>query len=262
MLHQFPRPRCLLPVVLVLALAGCSDGPTPGPAGGAANTPNAATASAPASPSAPVVTPLPTPSPTSPSSPALKRTRAELTKALLSLKDLPAGFEVDKGGGDDGTRMSSRTKACSPLVRLMNDASLPGSREQADVSFSGGQDGPYIDETLDAMGSNRAARAFVETYRTSVRACRSIRVTVPGIGSSDVDVREISFARIGDDTFAARFRARSGALEGLELIQAGVQSGDVVVGVTTVGFDGSDAEAATDDAVSKAGRKLGTSGAI
>lgn len=202
-----------------------------------------------------------TPAP-SPSASAVTRTSAELRGALLTLKDLPAGFEVEKGGGGDGTRVSSSTKDCAPLVRLMNSERLTGSRAQAEVSFSGGQEGPFIDESLDALGTEQAARAFVGKYRSAVKACRTVRVSFPGVGSSSFAVREISFGRIGDDTFAARFRAKGGPLEGLELIQAGVQSGDIVVGTSLVGLDGPDAEAATEDAVKKAVKKLGTSGSV
>jgi len=192
----------------------------------------------------------------------VQRTSAQLKKALLGLKDLPAGFEVDRSGGDDGTKVSSSKKACAPLVRLMNSATLTGSRAQADASFSGGQEGPFVDETIDAMGTAQAARVFVQEYRTTVKACSSVRVSIPGAGSSNVAVREVSFGKIGDQSFAARFRAEGGSLEGLEIIQVGVQSGDVVVGVTAVGLEGPDAEAATDDAVKKAAKKLGTAGSI
>lgn len=158
--------------------------------------------------------------------------------------------------------MSSGKKACAPLVRLMNSAKPEGSRAEAGVSFSGGQEGPFIDETLDAMGNAQAARAFVEQYRRAVTACSSVRVSVPGLGSSNVAVREVSFGKIGDRSFAARFRAEGGPLAGLEITQAGVQAGDIVVGVTTVGLEGPDAEAATDDAAAKVRKKLATSESI
>lgn len=252
--------RLLLPVALVLAMASCAGGGTNRPAGGASGSPSTTASSTPSSPSSqPTTTPTPL---VSPPPTAVKRTSAQLSKALLALKDLPAGFEVDKGGGDDGTTISSSKKTCAPLVRLMNSTKVAGSKAQANRSFSGGQDGPFVDETLDAMGTGSAARAFVENYRAAVNDCRSVRVSVPGVGSSDVAVRKISFAKIGDDTFAARFRAKGGPLEGLEIIQAGVQSGDVVVGVTAIGLDGPDAEAATQDAATKASQKLGTSGSI
>lgn len=190
----------------------------------------------------------------------MQRTSAQLKNALLVLKDLPAGFEVEKSGEDDGTKLSSSKTACAPLVRLMNAATLPGSRVQATASFSGGQEGPFIDETLDGMGTAQAARAFIQKYRASAKACSSVRASVPGVGSSNVAVREVSFSRMGGETFAARFRAEGGPLDGLEFIQVGVQVSDVIVGVTAVGLDGPDVEAATEDAAGKARKKLGATG--
>jgi hypothetical protein len=203
----------------------------------------------------------PTPAPST-SAPVRTRTAAELRSGRLSLKDVPPGLEVDKAAGDDGATLSSPKSACKPLVRIMNAAKLPGSTAQAEISFSGGQDGPFIDENLDAMGTKQAAGAFLDNFQKAVQACRSVNVRLSGAGSSKMDVREISFAKIGDDTFAARFRATGGDLEGLEIIQVGVQSGDVVVGMSLVGLDGPDAEAATKDAVKKVERKLGTAASI
>lgn len=253
--QHFSLRMGLLPPALLLALAGCSGQETsPPPAESTSASPTAPT------PAPPATTPSPSPTPT-PS--AVRRTSAQLKSALLGLKDLPAGFEVEKSGGDDdGTKVSSSKKACAPLVRLMNSDTVAGSRAQAERSFSGGQEGPFVDETLDAMGEAQAARTFVQDYRTSVKACRSVRVSLAGVGSSDVAVRELSFGKMGGETFAGRFRAEGGALDGLEIIQVGVQAGDVVVGVTTVGLGGPDAEAATEDAVHKARKKLGTAESI
>jgi len=169
---------------------------------------------------------------------------------------------VDKTSGDDGAKISSSKAACAPLVRLMNTTKLSGSIAEAQISFSGGQEGPYVDENLDALATKQAAGAFVNGYRQAVKACRSVTVRLPGFGSSSMDVREVSFAKLGDDTFSARFRATGGELEGLEFIQVGVQSGDVVIGMNFLGLEGPDAEIATEDAVNKIETKLGTSGSI
>ena len=67
---------------------------------------------------------------------------------------------------------------------------------------------------------------------------------------------QISFAKLGDATFSARLRATGGSLDGFEVVQTGVQSGDVVVGMTVVGLDGSDTEDATIEAVQKVERDL------
>ncbi len=177
---------------------------------------------------------------------------------------MPAGFEVESaaGGENDGGKASSSRTECSALVRLLNATKVPGSRADAQVSFSGGQDGPFVDESLDALGTAQAARSFVADSRAAVKNCRSLSLTIDGVGTSTLQVREISFASAGDSRFAARFSATKRALEGFELIQAGAQSGDVLVGMTFVGLDPAEVEQATQDAVAKVEDKLGTSGSI
>lgn len=247
-------------VAVLAAVTGCgtSDSTAPAASTSAAATPTTQPSATQPSATQPSSTITPSPSKSTPPS-SRPHTGAELKAARLSLTDLPAGFELEKAAGDDGASMSSNKPACAPLVRIMNAAKLPGSKAQAAVSFSGGQEGPFIDENLDVMGTKGAAGAVIDSYRKAVKACPSVTVRLSGAGASKVDVREISFGTIGDKTFGARFRATGGELEGLEILQVGVQSGDVVVGMTFVGLDGPDAEAATADAVDKVEQELGTS---
>lgn len=251
-------------LALTVLGAGCSGGSPAGPASSSTSPPTASSTTAAASASS---TPSPsatssTPPSTSPSITAKKRTAAELRRALLGLKDVPAGFEREAGSGDAGEKASSKRSACAALVRLLNASKVPGSRAEAHVSFSGGQQGPYVDESLDALGTATAAKAFVAEFRSAVKKCRSLSVTIDGVGTSTLTVREISFADVGSTSFAARFSASNGALAGFELIQAGVQSGDVLVGMAFVGLDPADAEQATQDAVKKVENKLDTGDSI
>lgn len=224
-----------------------------------------------ASPSAqPPATPAPAPATTAPSSapssatpPATARTAADLTKALLSIEDLPPGFEVDPAGGSgsgkDDARVTSPKAACAPLVKILQDDQPVGSSARAGTSFSGGQDGPSIDQTLDSWPSRATAAAFVAGYRQAVQACSQVQVQVPGVGRSTVSVRPVSFGKIGDGLFAARLTAPAGPLQGLEVLQVAAQSGDVVVGMNFMSADPGDAEGATQDAVDKVDKELQTS---
>lgn len=117
-----------------------------------------------------------------------------------------------------------------------------------------------MEESLDALPSADGAAEFVGNYRQAVQACEEVTVVLPGAGKASLDVREISFSDLGDDSFAARFGATEGELEGFELIQVGVQSDDVVIGMTFVGIDPSDAEALTRDALTKVEQELDTTG--
>lgn len=260
---------------LALLVSGCSSGqPAPPPAATPASptgatseasqpTPAASTTSSPSAPSSPASSPAPSKKPEPPAPTAKARTSAQLGKALLSLKDIPPGFERDTSGAskEDG-KLSSKKKECAPLVRLMNADKLPGSVANASVTYSGGQDGPFIDENLDALGTAPKAAAVINDYREAVKDCREVTITLPGAGTSALNVREISFAKIGDNSFAARFQAEQGPLAGFELIQVGTQSKDIVVGMGFVFTDPADAEAATDAAVAKVEDILGQGGAI
>lgn len=178
---------------------------------------------------------------------------------MLGLDDLPPGFESLRGHGGEGGKASSPRAQCAALVKLINADSTPGSVVSTGVSFSGGEDGPDIDESLDAMKHAAAADTYVAAYRKAVAGCESVTYSIPKVGSSTLHARRISFAKAGDKSFAARFSATSGALDGFDVIQVEVASHDVVVGLSFYDMDPADAEDATADALDKAQDVLGTS---
>lgn len=247
------RSRALAAAVGVALLAGGCDAL---PTGARPATPSVGSTS-------PAVRSAPAPSPSaSPSASGRARTQAQLRRALLAPADVPSGFVVaeDSDLNDVGGATSSRP-ACRKLVGLTNANDLPGSVARAGVTLSWGDSGPYVDENLDAMTSTAAAADFVDSYREAVRDCDAISFAIAGAGESILDARKISWADLGDDTFALRLRAASGALRGLELLHVVVQADDVVVGMTFLGMRQGDAEAAAADAVAKVRDKLARRGA-
>lgn len=252
------RRRLIAPSMLLLGLSLTL---------GSCGTPSAPTPAAPPQVSAPTATPsvtaAPSPSATTkkPKVPPAERpvTAAQLRKALLDIHDVPASFELVKGQDDDGDHASSKKSGCADLVRLLNAAKLPGSLASAGVGFDGGQDGAFVGEDLDALASSTAAQNFVAGYRRSVKSCQAVRYRVPGVGSSTLDVRPISFTEIGDASFVARFRASRGPLAGLEITQVGAHLGAVVMGMSFIGLDPSDAEEASQVAADKVQSILGSS---
>lgn len=264
--RRIPTTLLALTVSSLLALTtGCqgdepSTTPTPGLSGPA--TSSSVTPSTSAAASASPAQPSPSaPSASASASPSRKPpTEAQLRKALLSLKDVPPGFEKLPDDDEGGGRLSSKDADCTPLTKLLNAETLPGSQGTAGVAFSGGADGSYVQEDLDAMASATAAETVVDDYRKAVKACDRVRLSLPGIGSSSVDVASISFADVGDKSFAARFTADGGALEGFELIQVASHTGSVVVAIAAIGLFPEDAEAAAQDAVEKVEDRLGKEG--
>jgi hypothetical protein len=182
-----------------------------------------------------------------------------LAKGLLALKDLPAGFSIESGGdsGDDDVTLSSKDAKCAKLVAYSNADTPPGSKASAGQSYSGGAEGPFIDETLDAMGSTAAVRALQASFKQAIVSCRTMTLTIPGEGRSPISVREVSPPQSGTDPVAVRFTATSGPLEGLEVTMITTGVADVVLALTVINGLPEDIEGATSAAVHKAKTVLG-----
>lgn len=240
-------------LVVPLALTGCSGSDkagTPAPSASATDTPSPTPTPTPPATTAAPSTPPPAPKP---------RTAPELTKALLALTDLPSGFSIETDAGDGGAdvKVSSKKAACARLVAISNADSPPGSKASATRSFSGGQEGPFIDESIDAMGSAKAVAALQTGFRKAIRACSTLTLTIPGQGRSAVAVREVSAPPSGTDPVAVRFTATGGPLEGLEVIMVTTGVDDTVLALTFVASLPDDVDGATDAAVTKALQTLG-----
>jgi len=174
------------------------------------------------------------------------------------LTDLPSGFEIaPAGGSDDGGSTKSKDPKCAPLVELTNANKAPGSKASASVSFSGGQDGPFIDESIDALGSEDAVEALQASFKSAVAACRQLTVTIPGQGSSAMKVAEVSAPRFGDHPFAVRMTATGGPLDGLEITQVIAGASDVILSITFIMALPEEVDGATEAAVGKADDVLG-----
>jgi hypothetical protein len=183
---------------------------------------------------------------------------AELKKALLSLDDVPSGFAVEPPSKDNGG-LAARSKdpKCAAFVRFSNAAKAPGSTASAEISFSGGQDGPSVDETLDALGTAARVAALQRTYKASIASCHSVTLAIPGVGTSPVTVQVVSPPAYGKNPLAARMTFSSGPLKGTELNLVTTGVGDTVLTMTFVGSPPDDVDAATSVAVEKATQTLG-----
>ena len=238
---------------LCLLLAACSGGDSP------------ETTAAPSASASETAAASPSPSASASASPtaaAVPRTAAQLRKALLTLSDLPAGFQKEKADGDDdgGVKAVSPKPGCAELVKIMNIDKIPGTVAEVTAGFSGGQAGPFVQESLTALPSASAADGFVTRFRKAVKGCSAVTVAIPGEGKVRVKVAEISFPELGDGTAAVRFSATDPQFEGLEFDLVVVQSADVIVGLTFFGAGGSDAQQFTRTAVDKVQETLGSTG--
>lgn len=187
-----------------------------------------------------------------------KRAKASLTKALLVLDDLPAGFSVEPQDGKDSgaPNISSNNPSCRPLVAIMNADSAPGSVASATTSFSGGQDGPWIDEYLDAMGSPAKVMAFHDELRKAVKACSKVTMRLPE-GRSTMAVRLVRAPDASKDAVAFRVTAQGGALDGFEATQVASAVDDVDLSMIFLGAYPEEIDEGTHAAYEKAAQELG-----
>lgn len=191
------------------------------------------------------------------------RTAATLKKAALAVDDLPSGFSQDPSSGSSGNgpTVSSRDPRCADLVALMNVRNAPGSLASAEASFSGGQNGPGIDESLDALGTPAKVAALEARLKVALHGCPSVSMSLPGQGRSTMHVTVVNPPKVGTDPVAARVTAEGGPLDGFELTQVYTGVGDVLLALTFVGAAPDDIDGASGLAHDKAASVLGVGGA-
>jgi hypothetical protein len=237
---------------LALSLAACGDSKT--------NSSSSPSTTASSTTPAPSATPTPPATSSTPSVAPKKpapRTEAALTKGLLALPDLQAGFAIDPDAeGDDGTKLTSSNAKCAKLVELFNADKSTGAKVGVTRGFSGGQNGPFVEETLEAMPSAKATAAHLAVIKTAIKSCSKAKLTISGVGSSTMAITEVAAPKAGTAPVAVRFAASSGALEGLEIYFAFTGLDNVLL---SMNFDFADIEAPMLAAAKKASTTLGTS---
>lgn len=189
---------------------------------------------------------------------APQRSKALLHKALLGMNDLPAGFSVEPAdqSSKGGPQVSSKDPRCKTLVAIMNADSAPGASAAASTSFSGGQDGPWIDEQLAAMGGAERVSAFHARVRAAVKSCSKLTLRLPQ-GTSTMAVRTVKAPEIGKDPVAFRISAQGGPLDGFESTQVATGVGDVELMMSFLGAVPDDIDGGTQVAYDKAEQTLG-----
>ncbi|MEU4197343.1 hypothetical protein AB0E69_35980 [Kribbella sp. NPDC026611] len=211
--------------------------------------------------STPTPTPSSTPTPVAEktSDTPVTRTSAELTKALLELSDLPSGFQLEKDDPDDGSKpFSSPTSKCKALVKYLNATKAPGSKASVTRTYSGGQEGPYIDFGLDAMGTAGEVADLRDAYADAVDDCAKVTLRTAGAGNTSMKVEKITAPAYGTKPFAFRLTGTSGPKRGLEYAAAVTGVGDVIISVGVLAGGGTELDPATEAAVTKAKQVLKT----
>jgi hypothetical protein len=203
-----------------------------------------------AAPPAVTSTPAPSPTATTPAKP-VTRTKAELTKALLQLPDLPSGF-TEEDHDEAGLRFSAPTSSCKALVKLLNATTARGSKASVTRSFSGGQEGPYIDYVLNSMGTAAKVAELRESYADAVDSCAKVTLKAENSGNTSMKVETMPAPEYGTQPFAFRLTGTSGSKRGLEYLGVVTGVDDVIVSVHIVAGEDTTLDAAAEAAVTKA----------
>ncbi|GAA1677822.1 hypothetical protein GCM10009745_21640 [Kribbella yunnanensis] len=242
---RFVSSSLALAAALTFTLTACGGGDDKG---SAPPTP------APSVPSTPTSTPPEAVhATTDPATGLVVRTEADLTKALLELSDLPAGFSREDEEPDDGSKpFSTPSSRCKTLVKYLNAAEAPGSKATVSRSFSGGQEGPYIDFGFDALGSVEKVASLREKYADAVASCPKVSLRAEGEGSTTMQVDELTAPKYGTEPFAFRLMGVSGPKRGLEFTALITGVNDVVLSVSVLAGDETVLEAAAEAAATKA----------
>ncbi|MGW6282381.1 hypothetical protein [Kribbella sp. NPDC055071] len=212
--------------------------------------------SAPSTPTG--TTPTPSVISSAPSDVVVTRTKAELTEALLALKDLPSGFSEEKDEADESKPFSSPSSRCKTLVKYLNATKAPGAKVSVSRSFSGSQEGPYIDFGLDAMGTSKKVADLQKTYAEAVDDCPKVTLKTTGEANTTMNVEKLPAPKYGTSPQAFKLTGTSGPKRGLEFTALTTGVNDVVVSVSVLAGQGSELDPATETAVTKAQQALKT----
>jgi hypothetical protein len=238
-------PSRLIPfasvAVLALSLTACGGGDKK--SGSAVSTPAG-------------TTPTPTTTESAPSDVVVTRTKAELTDALLALADLPSGFSEEKDDTNADRPFSSSSSSCKTLIKYLNASKAPGAKVSASRSFSGSQEGPYIDFGLDAMGTSKKVAALQDTYADAVDDCPKVTLKTKGEGNTTMTVEKLPAPKYGSNPQAFKLTGTSGPKRGLEYTALTTGVNDVVVSVSVLAGQGTELDPATETAVTKAQKSL------
>jgi hypothetical protein len=198
--------------VCAVAAAGCS--------GGAAPEPVAAAATAPATDA------------------------SGLAPGLLTVADLPLGFQAQDGAGD------AAALGCAGIDGVYLPA---GASQHAAVSFAHSLSSAFVNETVSVRPGGAAAAALTRFGAAATTCAR-----FAGPDGTAYRVTAVALPRYGDGSAAVR--VSSGLTEGREVELAAVRVGDLVVAIAAAGMGDGDA-ALTQTVVDRALAKLAHSDA-
>ena len=187
------------------------------------------------------------PIPAAAATPAADGNDVKLAAGLLTVADLPLGFQPQDGAG------AAAALGCAGIDGVYLPA---GSSAHATASFAHSLSAAFVNETVTLRPGGTAATAL-DRFGAAATDCGRFS----GPNGTRYTVTPVSLPRYGDGSAAVR--VRSGLAEGREVELAAVRVGDVVVAVAAAGTgdgDGALARTVLDRALAKLSRAGVTTG--
>ena len=157
-------------------------------------------------------------------------TEAELKSRLLTAADLPAGFTVepDDPSEDDSGTLTAENAECQELFD--EGEKDPDVAAEAEVSFVGGDAGPFLVESLQSYEEGKAEEDFAKA-QAALEDCGDLKFADASVTGS-LTLTETEVEQRGDETLGYEL---SGNLQtqGLKLTVTGsliaIRTGDASV---------------------------------
>jgi hypothetical protein len=96
------------------------------------------------------------------------------------------------------------------------------------------------------MGSSKAVTALQQSFRTAVSTCKKVTLRISRLGTSPMEVREISAPQFGEHPFAFRLTGTGGPLQSREFTMATTGLNDAVLSVGALGVQPGELDGARD----------------
>lgn len=130
-------------------------------------------------------------------------TEAQLSAALITVKDLPTGYKIDPdpSDDDDDSKTTSDNPECLAKFEQLEDLNAESDAPEAEASFEGSAFGSVLSVELASLDSKDEVKERVDKLATVLTDCPSFTVTDED-GPATVKLGALSFPKLGDDTFA------------------------------------------------------------
>lgn len=141
-------------------------------------------------------------------------TEQELKSALVTLKDLPAGYTAGEVTEDeDDTDISGANAECTARFRALEDDE-EDEEAKAEAAFEAPDGSSSLEVSLESHADAEALSQDLTDVRETFEKCDTLRIAVDASTTAELTVKEASFPELGDESVAYR---AEGEVQGFQL---------------------------------------------